>query len=482
LNEAHRVAAAYYHETLKRAPEAADARTYLVGQRRFSTETLERFQVGYSLADWQGLTSRLLKARFSEQEILDAGLGARRQDGGVVDRFRGRVMFPISDLTGDPVAFGARQMGTGEGPKYLNSAESPIYKKAQLLYALDRAKAAVVKRARALIVEGYTDVIALHQAGIDDAVATCGTALGLEHLRTLQRFTQDVVLALDADDAGGTAAERTYDQLIGDAQQMGLTLKVVLMPKGDDPADSVVKLGADAFGTLVDQAVPILEFVLRREADRYTVGDPEVEARAMVAGLRIVAKTDKENVRNEYVRRFSDWIHVDANILHVELDKILRGGSFTGVSRNVVRRSSAQVRKEREALKLAIQHAPLVKALMEDTGPEYFSVPAHRAIWSALSTGIDPAVIADTFDDADVRRTYTELAVQPPEGEVTERLASEIFSRLKEFVLSRQIDELKNRLQRLNPLEQPEEHESMFEQLIELERLKRGLSETGEGA
>src|SRR5262249_16127564 len=150
----------------------------------------EQFQVGFSLPKWDSLVAHLKGKGFNEQEIADAGLGARRQDGGLVDRFRGRVMFPINDLTGDPVAFGARTMGC-EGPKYLNSAESPIYKKSQVLYALDRAKSDIVKEGRGLIVEGYTDVIALHQAGITTAVATCGTALGLDHLRGLQRFTQD---------------------------------------------------------------------------------------------------------------------------------------------------------------------------------------------------------------------------------------------------------------------------------------------------
>ncbi|TMK53295.1 MAG: DNA primase, partial [Actinobacteria bacterium] len=288
LVDAHREAAAYYHETLKRASEASDARAYLLQQRGFTKETLELFQVGFSLPKWDALVTHLKGKGFSEQEIADAGLGARRQDGGLVDRFRGRVMFPIHDLTGDPVAFGARKMGTEDGPKYLNSAESPIYKKSQVLYALNRAKGEIVKTGRGLIVEGYTDVIALHQAGIQTAVATCGTALGLEHLRALQRFTQDVVLSLDADEAGGLAAERTYDQMIGDAQQMGVTLRVVVMPPGDDPADSVAKTGAEGFHALVEKAVPLLEFVLKREAARYSVGDAEVQARALTSGLRLL--------------------------------------------------------------------------------------------------------------------------------------------------------------------------------------------------
>jgi DNA primase len=481
LIEAHRAAAAFYHDTLKKAPEAADARAYLINQRKFTTETLERFQVGFSPSTWDALCKHLRAQAFTEEELIAAGLASQRQEGGILDRFRGRVMFPIFDITGEPVAFGARRMGEGDGPKYLNSAESPIYKKAQVLYALNLAKGEVVKKARALIVEGYTDVIALHQAGITDAVATCGTALGLEHLRTLQRFTQQLTLSLDADDAGGTAAERTYDQLINEAQTMGLSLKVVLMPRGDDPADSVNKIGADGFAALISGAVPLLEFVLKREADRYTVGDPEVRARALASGLRLLSKTNDEVVRNEYARRLSGWIKVDPDTVHLELGKVMRSGAPPrAIAESVLKRSSKEVRLEKEALKLAIQFPVLVKKLVEDTPVDTFSVPSHRAIWTEILESGEATALADADDEA-VRRTYTELAVQPVVGEATERLAGEVFTRLKEFVLTRQIDELKGRLQRINPLDEPADHERLFEELIELERRKRALGEGEEG-
>ena len=488
LVDAHREAAAYYHETLKRASEASDARAYLLQQRGFTKETLELFQVGFSLPKWDALVTHLKGKGFSEQEIADAGLGARRQDGGLVDRFRGRVMFPIHDLTGDPVAFGARKMGTEDGPKYLNSAESPIYKKSQVLYALNRAKGEIVKTGRGLIVEGYTDVIALHQAGIQTAVATCGTALGLEHLRALQRFTQDVVLSLDADEAGGLAAERTYDQMIGDAQQMGVTLRVVVMPPGDDPADSVAKTGAEGFHALVEKAVPLLEFVLKREAARYSVGDAEVQARALTSGLRLLAKTDNSVIRREAGRLFSGWIRVDPDIIFVELEKTMRTGTTTrATTGTILRRASGQVRLEREALRLALQQQRVVKARMEDVSTDFFSVPAHRTIWAALLKGTDPALLAETLEEDDARRIATQLAVEPVpidgdiDDEAVEHLAIAVFSRLKEFVLSREIEQLTPQLQRLNPLENPKEHDELFARLLELQRQKRELTQMGEG-
>ena len=483
LVDAHRAAAARYHRLLLESPDAADARAYLKG-RGFGRETAEAFQIGFSLPRWDDLTSALQKEGFTAQELLDAGLASKTQDDRIVDRFRGRVMFPINDMTGNPVAFGARRLrDDDDGPKYLNSAESPIYQKAKVLYALDRAKGDIVKDGRALLVEGYTDVIALHTAGITEAVATCGTALGLEHLRTLQRFTQRVVLSLDSDEAGGKAAERTYEQLIGEAQQMGLQMQVLLMKSGDDPADAVARDGADSFVALVDGAVPLLEFVLRREAQRYKVGDPEVRSRALAAGLRLLARTDNEVVRNEYARRLSDWIRVDPNIIHVELDRVVRSGAApTRTPSAVLKRSSAQVRLEREAIKIALQELPTVKPMLEDVHADTFSVPSHRTIWRALQDGSNPDSLGDVLDDEDARSTSRELSIDVIAGDVSERLVEDIFRRLKEFVVARQTEDLKARLQRLNPTTNPEEYEALFAELIELERRKRRLSEEGEEA
>lgn len=478
LVEAHRAAVEHYHRLLMDAPEAADARRYLSRERGLSRETVERFGVGFSLPKWDDLVRLLGGKGFRDEELIEAGLAVRGQDGRVLDRFRGRVMFPIFEhVHGDPVAFGARRMGEGEGPKYLNSAESPIYKKSQMLYALSSAKHEIVKSGRALLVEGYTDVIALHQAGIGEAVATCGTALGLEHLRTIQRFTQQVVLSLDADEAGAGAAERMYDQLIADAQAMGLAVRIVLMPRGDDPADSVGKLGADGFRALVDEAVPLLGFVLRREADRFNVGDPESRARALAAGVRILARTEQEAVRMEYARRLADWIRVDANIVFVELDKALRTGTAPrAIGEAVLKRASAPVRLEREIIKLALHHPEHVKPFLDEVPPDHFTAPAHRAIWSALQGGADPSALSDRLDD-ETRRAYRALAVQDVVGEVGERLVAEHFGRLKEFAVVRQIEELKARLQRMNPENEPEEYHLLFAELIGLEGLKRRLTE-----
>ena len=472
LVDAHKAAVEWYQRVLLDDGDASDARRYLQ-QRGFNRDAAVKFRLGFSKP---GLSRALRDLGFGDQELIDAGLAMRAPDGSLSDRFRNRVMFPIFDVTGDPVAFGARRLReTDQGPKYLNSAESPIYKKAQTLYALNWAKGEIVKRGRVLVVEGYTDVIALHQAGITEVVATCGTALGMDHLRTLQRFIGErgqFVFALDMDDAGQAASEKTFEQFAEWAEELRLLFRIARMPRGLDPADAVVELGEDGFRALIEDAPPLLEVALRREADRYKVGDPEVRARALAAGVRMLARyTYHRAVRDEYARRLSDWIKVDPNVLFFELAKVEETGvAPKAIADNVIKRSP-QVRQEREALRIAIHDPILAKRFADEIGPEHFLVPAHRTIWTALANGSDP----NSDGDADVRKTYTALAVQGPVGEVTERQAAEVFGRLEAMVLSRQIDELKQQLQRLNPIEESNTYDTLFVRLIDLERQKRAL-------
>lgn len=475
LVDAHRIAADLYHEIFM-GPAGVDVREYWKG-RGLNKQSAETWRIGLSVGARDVAVRDLTARGFSEQDVLDAGLALKQEGGGIVDRFRGRLMFPIFDLTGDPVAFGARRL-EGDGPKYLNSAESPIYKKAHLLYGLNRAKGDIVKGSRVLIVEGYTDVIALHQAGFAEAVATCGTALGEAHLDVLRRFTPNIVISLDPDEAGARAADRTFEELSQRVEPLGVDLRLLVMPPGQDPADSVVSLGADGFRERADGAIPLLEFVLRREADRYSVGTPEDQAKALAACVRLLAKTERQSLVDEYVRRLADWIHVDAPIIYYELERMRKTGAPPrAIGEQVLKRSSGQVKIEKEVLKLAIQHAPMMKEHAGEIDAEHFSIPSHREIWAVLSNGDDPESVLE--DPA--RRVYFELAVQPPEGEVTERLVRDFFARLQGSVLGRRIEEKKARLQRLNPEATPEEYHSLFAELVDLEAAKRRLGEEGEG-
>jgi DNA primase len=472
LVDAHRLAAEHYHGLLMTSRDAEPARAYLKG-RGFKKATVEEFLVGFALQSWDDLVKVLTRKGFSEAELIEAGLAQRSQRGTIIDVFRGRVMFPVHDLTGRPVAFGARRLDekSDRGPKYLNSAESPIYKKGTVLYALNVAKAEVVRAGRALIVEGYTDVIALHQSGAREAVATCGTALGLEHFRLLRRFTETVVLAFDSDAAGKAAAERAFAHV----QEAGVDARVLVLPNEQDPADLVLEQGeraGAAVRALAEGALPIVEYRLEREIAHFDVGRPEQQTRALRAAVPILLSVRDEIVRRKYAGWVSERTRIDANQVFVLLDRAERTGRAE-VAPGDLKRVSGRVKVEREALKIALQFPAVGGAQVAE--PDDFTVPAHRRIWAAMADGErEPNVLSARLKDDSDRQTLTRLAMEPPEGAgVTERMAEEIFARLKEFSLARKIDELKATLQKLNPITQKQEYHELYGRLISLEGERR---------
>ena len=471
---AHREAVTFYHEALL-SKDGDDARGYLK-QRGFTKQTAVRFMIGFSPKGRDALIRHLRAKGFNDKLLLEAGL-AREGQEGVVDAFRGRVMFPIHDIAGDPVAFGARLLD-GTGPKYLNTSETPIWHKGKVLYAMNLAKADVVKTGRVVLVEGYTDVIALHQAGITVAVASCGTALGLEHFKVVRRFTDRAVLAYDADQAGQAAAARAFEEAFSYSQETGVDARVIELPAGMDPADFVLDKGSDAFLHLADEAVPVIEYRLARELSRFDVTDPTGQDRALKATLPLLRQARDDVVRRHYAR----WL---AGRLRIDPDLVARGAEpdvpIGEASRASLKRLSAQGRVEREALKLALQHPELVKAYADDVEDGDFSLRAHQAIWREVRSGdADAAALAQRLQDANARKMVPALALEEIAGDLSDRLVEEIFARLKEFSLTRQIDEMKVRLQKLNPVTQPDEYAALFQSLMEIEGRRRVVRSWGE--
>jgi DNA primase len=472
LIEAHRDAVAFYEVQLRRSKEAEAARAYL-NRRRLKPETVEHFRVGWSPSRWDELTKHLRSKGFRDEELTEAGLSIRTERGSLIDRFRGRVMFPIFDLTGEPRAFGARQMEGGEPPKYLNTAETPVYKKGSLLYALNWAKAEVVRAGAAVIVEGFTDVMALHQEGIPLAVATGGTALGVEHFTTLSRFTSRVLIALDADQAGRSAAERAAEQAFLDAQDRNMDLRVLTLPSGQDPADFATTKGGEEFRRLMSETVPIVEYRLSARVSVADLSEPEGRARALRASLPVLAQIRDEVVRREYGRWVADRTGLDYDVVFLEISKALRGSAAPTAAG--VRKTSTHVRLEREALKVALQYPSAVEPYMDRIEPQDFSLRAHRDIWVSIRQGVsDPNAMPE-----DLASVATALAVEPVEGHVSveeeppEALVAELFARLEEFALTRQIAEVKARLEKLNPLSDPDAYDRLYKELIALEGAKR---------
>ena len=288
-------AVTFYHQRLRRAADASAARAYLRG-RGYGADQVGAYRLGYSPAGGDVLVRSLRDEQVPEEVMVAAGLAVRSRAGRLFDRFRDRVMFPIFDVRGDAVGFGARVLG-GEGPKYLNSPDSAIYQKSHLLYGLNWAKSSIVRESLAVVVEGYTDVIGLAEAGRPLAVATCGTGLSETHLDRLRRFTERVVLMFDADEAGVEASLRGFERSVpGD-----LDPRVALLPEGRDPADLASAGETAVIEEAIQASVPLLQFRIEKELDRHAyLKEPEAAARALKAVAALVARHPEPNAREEY--------------------------------------------------------------------------------------------------------------------------------------------------------------------------------------
>ena len=359
LKEAVRRAIEVYHNRLRTGDDAGPARAY-VRSRGYDVDVVSEYRLGYAPEGWTTLVGELRSAGVDERTMIEAGLARRGKGGRVYDYFRGRVMFPIHDLRGDPVGFGARLLG-GDGAKYLNSPETPIYHKSALLYGLDRARAAIARSGRSVVVEGYTDVIALHQAGVPEAVATCGTALTDDHFDLLRRFADRVVLAFDADEAGTEAARRTSD--LDAPVRLDLDMRVAIMPDGGDPADIVQAGRVDEIRAVIDEARPLLQFRLEREVAKLDLSEPEGRARALHVAASQLARVGDPIARREYERFVARLVGVDLETVAAAVGR----GQHRKAQRRErpVRRSSPRLRLESDLLRLMIMNPPGAEDLSE---------------------------------------------------------------------------------------------------------------------
>jgi DNA primase len=293
----NQTAARWFHENLRDDLVGAEARAYLAG-RGIQQGTIDRFGIGAAPAEWDGLLKALAKQGITSQDLASAGLVIARDSGtGYYDRFRGRVMFTITDLRKRVVGFGGRVLGDGT-PKYLNSPDTPLFKKGQTLFALDVAREAIARTKTVIVVEGYFDAIALHQAGLTHTVATLGTALTPEHVQVLRRFASKVVLLFDPDAAGVRAALRGLDLFVNS----GLGVKVVTLPTGDDPDTYVRKEGPEAFTRLEQQAPSLLDFALEQSLKTAEGSTIEGRIRSVDEILKILQKSEHPIEREERIR------------------------------------------------------------------------------------------------------------------------------------------------------------------------------------
>ena len=474
LYRANEQAAELFTAMLRDGREASDARAY-VAERGISPESIEEFQIGYAPGYPDFLLRRLGGAPdLSSDVLLEAGLATRSDDGTVRDRFRGRITFPIKDLQGRYIGFGARilpsDVRAGEQAKYLNTAETPIYRKHEVLYNMHHARQAVAKSGDVFVVEGYTDVIGLAQAGIANVVATCGTALGEKHFEQLSRFAQRAVLSFDSDEAGARAAERAF----GFQEKFPITAAVLIMPEGLDPAEFVAKHGTDAVREAAKHSRPLVEYMIRRTVGRHDLSTIEGQSTAVADALPLLERLTDPVRRSEYAGLVADLAAVSETSVAESLRRRL-GGRPEEVQK-AMRKGTASERVEREMLRL-LAHGAAVEDL--PLSEEHFRTPANRALFVALRTsGFDVAALAGG-QDPQVAGKVAALAVEPIEGDPTPEYATAVWARLQEFVLKTTSERLRAALQKLNPTTDPG-YDELFRQLVEvdgdLRRLRQGSS------
>jgi DNA primase len=292
--------ATFYERFLWEAREAEPAREYLHG-RGFDEATVREFRVGYAPQSWDRLVGASRKAGYSAEELLASDLGRRKKarPDELIDRFRGRLMFPTADARGRVRGFGARAMGNDDGPKYVNTAEGEVYRKREVLYGIDRARASAAKEGRMILCEGYTDVIALHQAGVSNVVGIMGTSLTAEQVAELVRVVKVLELCLDADNAGQRAMERAA-KVCADS---GLQLRVVPLPAGTDPGELIAQEGADALRERIAASVPYVVFQVGRVLDAADLSDAEGKDRAIAELRPVLAEIPASVLRDELIRK-----------------------------------------------------------------------------------------------------------------------------------------------------------------------------------
>lgn len=518
LVEAHKIAAQWYAEQLATSPEADTGRVFLA-ERGFDQAAAVHFGVGYSPQGWDHLTRYLRGKGFSDKELILSGLA---QDGrrGPIDRFRGRLMWPIRDIGGEVVGFGARKLYESDnGPKYLNTPDTAIYKKSQVLYGIDLAKQHIAKSSRAVVVEGYTDVMACHLAGVTTAIATCGTAFGGDHIKILRRLLMDngsarVIFTFDGDAAGQKAALRAFE----DDQKFAAETYIAIAPDGMDPCDLRLAKGDEAVADLVQPRTPLFEFALRQIVARYDLDTPAGRAAALDEAAPVVARIKNSGAQHEVAVDLAGMLGIlDTQFVVKRVAQLARwardrGGkgaaapqaqsrapqqSWEGAPRATggpaLTLRNPVYATERELLKLALQRPELVSPAFDAYGLDEFTAPPYAAVRQAIAEAggaefgtQDPQEyvvrVREAAPDDTVRAMVTELAVETiMRRTVDETYAGMVLVQIRRRAVSRRLTELQSTLTRLGNTD-PAQSAAVQNEMMVLTRYDRALQHEGPAA
>ena len=535
LLDANRLAEAFFTEQLA-TPQAQAARDFLTG-RGFDRLAAAHFAVGYAPAGWDNLARRLRDAGYTEHELVESGLCSRSSGARVYDRFRDRLIWPIRDVTGATIGFGARRLSEADqGPKYLNTPETPVYHKGQVLYGLDLAKKEIARSHQVVIVEGYTDVMAAHLSGVTTAVATCGTAFGEGHTRLVRRLLGDVadpsagviagnrarggevVFTFDGDAAGRKAALRAY----AEDQRFAAQTFVAVDTRGLDPCDLRLAEGDLGIPRLLERRVPLFEFVIRAALDDLNLDTAEGRVAGLRAAAPVVAGIRDLALRREYTRRLAGWVGMPEEEAVASVRQVQRRQRRYEEEPGLVPAPPAGAlppptdpvtQLERQVLEVMVQ-VPVLAAEVgaDDLGPEAFSQPVHRTVYEAVAAGGGVGAVNDLVDRAtaaglsrpeavaratahwveriraeaplaQVAAAVTELAVAPlpvqasradrDQDEAVRRYAAGVCGALADTEVNRRLAALRARQRRMSPTE--DGYRELFEEIVGLENRRQQI-------
>ena len=516
LLAANTAAAAFYADALQSA-EAAPARQYLI-ERNFDADAAARFGCGFAPSGWDSLTKHLLRKGFEFKELEAAGL-SREGRRGPMDRFHRRLLWPIRVSSGEVIGFGARRLFDDDPmeAKYVNTPETVLYKKSSVLFGLDLAKRDIAKGHQAVVVEGYTDVMAMHLAGVTTAVASCGTAFGDEHLAMLRRLMMDdnffrgeLIYVFDGDAAGRAAAVKAFE---GEQNLAGQSF-VAVAADGMDPCDLRLKSGEGAVRDLVARRTPLFEFAIRTALAEHDLDNAEGRVAALRRCVPMVAGIKDPTLRDEYARQLAGWVgwaDVAQVLGRVREDASRRHGGRRDARRLAAARGDAQARSpapalerpdprdptlwpQREALKSALQYPALAGPVFDALTPESFTHPGYAAVRAGIvaaggtAAGISGAQWIETVREQAASPAAANLvnelgveAISVEDDDKLPRYVGGVLARLQEVSIGRQIAEVKSKLQRMSPVEQGDEYHALFGDLVAMEAYRRSLLQQASG-
>jgi len=513
LLDAHKIAAEFFTAQLL-TPGAIEGRRFLA-ERGFDRAAAESFGVGFAPQGWDGLLGHLRTKGFRDEELVQTGMFStgREGSGRLYDRFRGRLIWPIRDITGDVIGFGARKLFEDDkGPKYLNTSETPLYKKSQVLYGIDKAKRDIVRGRQLVVVEGYTDVMACHLAGVTTAVATCGTAFGGDHIKIVRRLLSDdgtggeVVFTFDGDAAGQKAALRAFEE----DQRFVAQTYVAVEPSGADPCELRQHRGDQAVKDLIASRRPLFEFAIRVGLKKHNLNTVEGRIQALREAAPIVARIRDGSLRPAYTRELAGWLGLSMEEVTRAVQTAARRaasaptrsgdpssqGNGEAATQESADASSSYGRPdprdpvaamERQSLEVALQQPHVLdERHWQMFSQVHFVVPAYQAVHTAIravgsARTTDPVTWVEAVREEvpePLRALVSELAVAmipAADEDALMRACRDILARLFELDITHQKADLLGQLQRMGADADPATVQDLNRQLLSLEMQRRSL-------